>query len=409
MSNAFDVLKERGFIQQTTHEEPLRELLGKERVTYYVGFDPTADSLHVGSVLPLMAMAHMQQAGHKPIVLLGGGTAMIGDPSGKTEMRQMLTTETITANAERFKAQIGRYLDLGTGRGMMLNNADWLLQLNYISFLREIGSQFSVNRMLTAECFKSRLEHGLSFIEFNYMLLQSYDYLELYRKYGCRLQMGGDDQWSNILYGADLVRRLESAEAYGLTFPLLTTSSGRKMGKTEAGAVWLDQDKTSPFDFYQYWRNTNDADVARFLALYTFLSTEEVRKLGALQGSELNEAKKVLAFEVTRITHGEEAATQTQAATAAAFGVGGDGAAIPTTTISPAEVVAGIPLLDLLIRTGLAASKGEGRRLVDQGGLSIDGETVTDAMTVIKQEQLEGEGLMLRKGKKVFHRVRIED
>ena len=282
MSNAFDVLKERGFIQQTTHEEPLRVLLGKERVTYYVGFDPTADSLHVGSVLPLMAMAHMQQAGHKPIVLLGGGTAMIGDPSGKTEMRQMLTMETITANAERFKVQIGRYLDLGTGRGMMLNNADWLLQLNYISFLREIGSQFSVNRMLTAECFKSRLEHGLSFIEFNYMLLQSYDYLELYRKYGCRLQMGGDDQWSNILYGADLVRRLESAEAYGLTFPLLTTSSGRKMGKTEAGAVWLDQDKTSPFDFYQYWRNTDDADVARFLALYTFLPTEEVRKLGAL-------------------------------------------------------------------------------------------------------------------------------
>ena len=407
MSNAFDVLKERGFIQQTTHEEPLRELLGKERVTYYVGFDPTADSLHVGSVLPLMAMAHMQQAGHKPIVLLGGGTAMIGDPSGRTEMRQMLTTETITANAERFKAQIGRYLDLGTGRGMMLNNADWLLQLNYISFLREIGSQFSVNRMLTAECFKSRLEHGLSFIEFNYMLLQSYDFLELYRKHGCRLQMGGNDQWSNILYGADLVRRLESAEAYGLTFPLLTTSSGRKMGKTEAGAVWLDQDKTSAFDFYQYWRNTDDADVARFLALYTFLPTEEVRKLGALQGSELNEAKKVLAFEVTRITHGEEAATQAQAAAAAAFGEGGDSAAIPTTTVSPAEAEAGISLLDLLVCTGLASSKGEGRRLVDQGGLSIEGETVTDAMTVIKQEQLEGEGLMLRKGKKVVHRVRM--
>ncbi|MGE5598034.1 MAG: tyrosine--tRNA ligase, partial [Bacteroidota bacterium] len=383
MSDVYEILQERGFIQQTTHAEPLRELLRREQVTFYVGFDPTADSLHVGSVLPIMAMAHLQRAGHRPIVLLGGGTAMIGDPSGKTELRQMLSRETIEANAGRFQEQIGRYLDFGDGRALLLNNAQWLLPLNYIDFLREIGSQFSVNRMLTAECFKSRLERGLSFIEFNYMLLQSYDFLTLYRRYGCRLQCGGDDQWSNIIAGADLVRRLEGAETYGLTFPLLTTSSGRKMGKTETGAVWLDAAKTGPYDFYQYWRNTEDADVARFLALYTFLPLDEIKRLGALRDREINEAKKVLAFEVTRLAHGEAAALAAQAAAEAAFGGSGDVEAIPSTALTPAEVTAGLTLADLLVRTGLAASKGEARRLVDQGGIALNGRTAASALQTI--------------------------
>lgn len=405
MANAFDILKERGFIQQTTHEELLRELLGRERVTFYIGFDPTADSLHAGSVLPIMAMAHLQRAGHRPIALLGGGTTMIGDPSGRTEMRQMLTQEAIQVNAERFREQIGRYLDFSDGRALMLNNADWLLPLNYIEFLREIGSQFSVNRMLTAECFKTRMEKGLSFIEFNYMLLQSYDFLHLYRHFGCGLQCGGDDQWSNIISGADLIRRIEGGEAFGLTFPLLTASSGRKMGKTEAGAVWLDAAKTGPYEFYQYWRNTEDADVARFLALYTFLPMDEVRRLGALRDREINEAKKALAYEATCLAHGPEAAGKVRAAAEAAFGGGGDGTAIPTTVVSQAEVVAGLPLLDLLVRTGLAVSKGEARRLVDQGGIAIGDEKIAQATLVLGPESFAGQGLMLRKGRKVFHRV----
>ncbi|MGE5528923.1 MAG: tyrosine--tRNA ligase [Patescibacteria group bacterium] len=405
MSNAFDILRERGFIQQATREEPLRELLGREKVTFYIGFDPTADSLHVGSALQIMAMAHLQRAGHRPIVLLGAGTAMIGDPSGRTEMRRMLTLETIAANADRFREQFGRYLDFTEGRALMLNNADWLLPLNYIEFLREIGAHFSVNRMLTAECFKSRMERGLSFIEFNYMLLQSYDFLHLFRSHGCVLQCGGDDQWSNIIAGADLIRRMEGGEAFGLTFPLLTTSSGRKMGKTEAGAIWLDAAKTSPFEFYQFWRNTEDADVERFLGFYTFLPMDEVRRLGALRDREINEAKKVLAFEATRLAHGEEEAARAQAAAEAAFGGGGDEGAIPTVVIPLAELGSGVPLLELVVRAGLAPSKGEARRLVDQGGISIGEERAGTAVAIVPPERLQGDGLILRKGRKVIRRV----
>ena len=407
MPSIYDVLMERGFVRQVTHEDSLRELLEKEQVTFYIGFDPTADSLHVGSVLPLMAMAHLQRAGHRAIALLGGGTAMIGDPSGKTEMRRMLAREAIAANAERFKEQIGRYLVLDGERGLMLDNSEWLLPLNYIGFLREIGVHFSVNRMLEAECFRMRMERGLSFIEFNYMLLQAYDFLVLYRRHGCRLQMGGDDQWSNILAGADLIRRVEGVEAYGLTFPLLTTSSGRKMGKTEAGAVWLDPAKTSPYEFYQYWRNTEDADVMRFLALYTFLPMEEVRRLGSLRDRAINEAKKVLAYEVTRLAHGEEAAAAAQAAAEALFEGTGEGIGIPTTTIPAAEAKGGLSILDLLVRTGLAPTRSEARRLVDQGGVSVDDEKVESATAVLPPERLAGEGVLLRKGKKVFHRVKL--
>ncbi|NLG84080.1 MAG: tyrosine--tRNA ligase [Firmicutes bacterium] len=407
MPSVYDVLLERGFVRQVTHEEALRELLEKEQVTFYIGFDPTADSLHVGHVLPLMAMAHLQRAGHRAIALLGAGTAMIGDPTGRTEMRRMLTREAIAANAERFKEQIGRYLALDGERGLLLDNSEWLLPLNYIGFLREIGVHFSVNRMLEAECFRTRMERGLSFIEFNYMLLQAYDFLVLHRRYGCRLQMGGDDQWSNILAGADLIRRVEGAEAFGLTFPLLTTSSGRKMGKTEAGAVWLDPAKTSPYEFYQYWRNTEDADVMRFLALYTFLPMEEVRRLGSLRDRAINEAKKVLAFEVTKLAHGEEAAARAQAAAEALFEGAGDGEGVPTSVLRPEEVGEAISILDLLVRTGLAPTRSEARRLIDQGGVAVGGEKVESITAVLPPEKLQGEGVILRKGKKGFHRVRI--
>lgn len=406
MSNVLDVLKERGFIQQVTHEEALKELLAREKVTAYVGFDPTAESLHVGSMVPIMALAHLQRAGHRPIAIVGGGTTMIGDPSGKTELRQMLSRETIIHNTKGIREQLSRFLDFSEERALLLDNADWLLPLNYVEFLRDIGSQFSVNRMLTAECFKSRMERGLSFIEFNYMLLQSYDFLMLYRNYGCKLQMGGDDQWSNILAGADLIRRLDRGEAYGMTFPLIVTASGGKMGKTEAGAVWLDAGKTSPFEFYQYWRNTDDADVERFLALYTFLPMDEVRRLGGLRDREINEAKKALAFEVTRLAHGEAEALKARDAAEALFGGGGDDAAIPTAEIPAAELEAGLPVLDLLVRTGLAASKGEGRRLIDQGGLTLNGERVSDVSRVIGSGDLQEGRIVLRKGKKIFHHVR---
>ena len=405
--SVFEILQERGFIQQTTHQEPLQELLKREQVTFYVGFDPTADSLHVGSQLPIMAMAHMQRAGHRPIVILGGGTAMIGDPSGKTEMRKMLTQETIDYNASRFKEQLSRFIDFNNGKALMINNGEWLLGLNYIEFLREIGSQFSVNRMLTAECFKSRMEKGLSFIEFNYMLLQSYDFLMLYRKHGCRLQMGGDDQWSNILQGADLIRRLESGEAYGVTFPLLTTSSGRKMGKTESGAVWLDPAKTSTYDFYQYWRNTDDRDVQRFLALYTFLPMDEVRRLGALKDQELNHAKKILAYEVTKLTHGEEEAKKAEQAAAAFFGGGtGEGAA-PTLELSRTELENIKSIVDLLVFAKLADSKSEAKRLISQGGVCLWDEKVTDINRIIGDQDIKDGKISLRKGKKDFKVIKI--
>lgn len=405
--SVFDVFKERGFVKQVTHEEEVERLLAEERITAYVGFDPTADSLHVGHLLGIMALAHLQRAGHRPIAVVGGGTAMIGDPSGKTELRQMLSKESVEKNAVGIKAQLSRYLDFLGGRALLVNNADWILPLNYVDFLREIGSQFSVNRMLTAECFRARMERGLSFIEFNYMLLQSYDFLVLNRKYGCVLQMGGDDQWSNILAGADLIRRLEGKEAYGVTWPLLTTAGGKKMGKTEAGSVWLDAERTSPFDFYQYWRNTDDADVEKFLALFTFLPMTEVRRLGALKEQEINEAKKVLAYEVTKLAHGEEEAVKAQKTAEALFGGKGSEEALATTTIKAAEYPEGIPFLDLLVLTGLVPSKKEGRRLIDQGGIYIDQAPVTEVNTVLDLEKYSGNNFLLRKGKKRFHRVEV--
>ncbi len=405
--NVFDVLKDRGFIQQVTHEEELRELLGKESVTFYIGFDPTADSLHVGHFLQMIVMAHMQRAGHRPIALLGGGTTMVGDPSGRTDMRKMLTLEEIQSNAEKFKVQFEKFLDFSDGKAIMDNNANWLLKLNYVDFLREIGVHFSVNRMLTAECYKNRMEKGLTFIEFNYMLMQSYDFLELYRRYGCRLQLGGDDQWSNIISGADLIRRVENVPAYGMTFTLLTTSDGKKMGKTQAGAVWLDPEKTSPYDFYQYWRNVDDADVEKCLALLTFLPMEEVRRLGSLPGSEINEAKKVLAYEVTRLVHGEEEAKKAQDAAEALFGKGGNLDMVPTTEIDKDQLKDGINIIDLLILTGLVPSKGEGRRLINQGGLAVNDEKVESIDLQITLEDFKEEGLMMKKGKKTYHRVII--
>jgi len=406
--NVFDVLKERGFIQQVTHEEELKELLGKESVTFYIGFDPTADSLHVGHFLQMMVMAHMQRAGHRPIALLGGGTTMVGDPSGRTDMRKMLTLEEIQSNAEKFKVQFEKFLDFSDGKAIMDNNANWLLELNYVNFLREIGVHFSVNRMLTAECYKNRMEKGLTFIEFNYMLMQAYDFLELYRRYGCRLQLGGDDQWSNIIAGVDLIRRVENASAYGMTFTLLTTSDGKKMGKTQAGAVWLDPNKTSPYDFYQYWRNVDDADVEKCLALLTFLPMEEVRRLGSLPGSEINEAKKVLAYEVTKLVHGEEEAKKAQDAAEALFGKGGNLDMVPTTEIDKDQLKDGINVIDLLVITGLVPSKGEGRRLITQGGLTVNDEKVESIDLQITLDDFKEEGLMLKKGKKTYHRVIIK-
>jgi tyrosyl-tRNA synthetase len=408
MVNVFDVLKERGFIQQTTHEEAIRSMLGNEKVVFYIGFDPTADSLHVGHFLQLMVMSHMQKAGHKPIALVGGGTAMVGDPTGKTDMRRMMTREEIAGNAECFKSQISRFIDFSDGKAIMVDNADWLLQLNYIAFLREVGVYFSVNRMLTAECFKSRLEgKGLSFIEFNYMLMQSYDFLELFRKYGCRLQLGGDDQWSNILAGADLIRRVEGEDAYGMTFTLLTTSEGKKMGKTQSGAIWLDANKTSPYDFYQYWRNVQDSDVEKCLALLTFLPMEEVRRLGALKDAGINEAKKILAYEVTRLVHGEEEAARAQKAAEALFGGKGDADSIPSAEITKEEIRAGIKLLDLIVRAGLTPSKSEARRALQQGGIYVNEIKVSDMDMVVGEKDIADGGIMLQRGKKSFCRVRV--
>lgn len=406
--NVFDVLKERGFIQQVTHEEELKELLGKESVTFYIGFDPTADSLHVGHFVQMIVMAHMQRAGHRPIALLGGGTTMVGDPSGRTDMRKMLTQEEINDNAEKFKVQFQRLIDFSDDKAIMDNNANWLLDLNYVNFLREIGVHFSVNRMLTAECYKSRLEKGLTFIEFNYMLMQSYDFLELYRRYGCKLQMGGDDQWSNIISGVDLVRRVENADVFGMTFTLLTTSDGRKMGKTQAGAVWLDPDKTSSFDFYQYWRNIDDADVEKCLALLTFLPMEEVRRLGSLPGQEINEAKKVLAFEVTKLVHGEEEAQKAQNAAEALFGGGGNMDLVPSTEVDKKQIEEGLNIVDMLVLTKLVPSKGEGRRLINQGGLLLNDEKIESIERVVSMDDIKDDEIMLKKGKKTYHRVIIK-
>jgi tyrosyl-tRNA synthetase len=404
--NVFDVLTERGFIKQTTHEG-LAELLEKEKVTFYIGFDPTADSLHVGHFVQLMAMAHMQRAGHRPIALVGGGTAMVGDPSGKTDMRKMMTREMIVHNSEKFKKQMGRFLDFSEGKAIMADNSDWLLTLNYISFLREIGAVFSVNKMLTADCFRSRLEKGLTFLEFNYMLMQAYDFLVLSRQYGCALQLGGDDQWSNILAGADLIRRKESKPAYGMTFTLLLKSDGNKMGKTESGALWLDAKKTSPYDFYQYWRNVADADVKNCLSLLTFLPMDEVSRLSSMKDNAINEAKKVLAFEVTRQVHGENEARAAQDAAEALFGQGGREEGIPATEISKSEFAEGAKLIDLMVICGLTASRGEGRRLIAGGGVSVDGEKVEDEFKELGPDDFKNGEILIKKGKKIFHKLKL--
>ena len=405
MGSVFDVLKERGLLAQLTHEKEIEELLSKEKVTFYIGFDPTADSLHVGHFLQIMVMSHMQKFGHRPIALIGGGTAMVGDPSGRTDMRSMMTQETIDHNAECFKKQLSRFIDFSDGKALMVNNRDWLLGLNYIEFLRDIGVHFSVNRMLTAECFKSRLEKGLSFIEFNYMLMQSYDFLKLYEEYGCKIELGGDDQWSNILGGIDLVRRMKGQETYGMTFTLLTTHDGKKMGKTQAGAVWLDPEKTSPYDFYQYWRNVDDADVVKCLKLLTFLPMEEINKLAELEGQEINEAKKILAYEVTKLVHGQEEADKAHKASIAAFESGSFAADIPTYTVSESFIGGGALILDLLLETKILPSKAEGRRLIQQNGLSLNDEKVTAIDQMITKDDFGSDGAIIKKGKKNFFKI----
>ena len=405
MEHILDILKDRGFIAQTTFEDELYEQL-KSPTTFYVGFDPTADSLHIGHYIPIMAMAHMQKAGHKPIALMGGGTAMIGDPSGKTDMRKMMTVETIDHNVECIKKQMSRFLDFSDGRAIIVNNGDWLRNLNFIEFMRDIGSMFNVNRMLTADCYKARMatENGLSFLEFTYMLMQSYDFLELFQRYGCRLEMGGNDQWSNMLGGADLVRRKLQEKAFACTFQLLLTHDGRKMGKTEAGALWLDPAKTTPYDFYQYWRNVDDQDVQNCLALLTFLPMDEVRRLGALQGAEINEAKKVLAFEVTKLVHGEEEAKKAAEGASALFGGGADSANVPTLEVTAAELAEDGRISSLLVRSGLCKSQSDARKQIEQNAVSLAGEKVTDPMASVAADQI-GDGLLLKKGKKGFCRV----
>jgi tyrosyl-tRNA synthetase len=403
--NVYDVLKERGFIQQVSHEE-IRDVLGKEKVTFYIGFDATADSLHVGHFVQLMAMAHMQRAGHRPIALIGGGTTMVGDPSGKSDIRRMMTREDVAHNSSIFKEQISQFLDFSDGKALMEDNANWLLDLNYIEFLRDVGVHFSVNRMLAAECYKQRLEHGLTFFEFNYMLMQSYDFLLLYRKYGCKLQLGGDDQWSNILSGADLIRRKEQSPAYAMTFSLLTTSDGRKMGKTEKGALWLSKDKTTPYEFYQYWRNIDDGDVKKCLALLTFLPMDEVNRLGALRDSAINEAKKVLAYEITKQIHGEQEAQKAKSASEALFGGGGIDENMPSSEISLQQYEGNSRVVDIMPLVGLTKSKGEARRLIEGGGVYVDDCKVEDVNQTLDAAALKS-GVIIRKGKKVYHRVTL--
>lgn len=405
----FEELKARDLIAQITNEEKVKELLDKGQVTFYIGFDPTADSLHVGHFVAMIVMSHMQKHGHKPIALFGGGTGMIGDPSGKTDMRKMLTKEEINHNIERFVSQMSRLIDFGDGKAAMVNNGDWLLNLNYIDFLREIGVHFSVNRMLSFECYRQRLERGLSFFELNYMLMQSYDFLVLNRKYGCIMELGGDDQWSNIIGGVELIRKTEQREAYGMTFNLLQTSDGRKMGKTEKGAVWLDPEKTSPYDFYQYWRNVDDADVITCLKMLTFVPLEEIASFETLEGSALNPVKERLAFELTVLIHGTDEAEKARDAARKLFGGAADAENMPTTVLSENDWTDGtVGLLDLLVKTGLAPSKGEGRRLVIQGGVSVNDEKIADPATVITQSDFKDGNLVLKKGKKSYHKVILQ-
>lgn len=406
MANVLDTLRERGFLAQMTFEDELYKQL-EEPTTFYVGFDPTADSLHIGHYIPIMAMAHMQKAGHRPIALMGGGTAMVGDPSGKTDMRKMMTVETIDNNVAHIKEQMGRFLDFSDGKALIVNNGDWLRHMNFIDFMRDIGTMFSVNKMLTAECYKARMatENGLSFLEFTYMLMQSYDFLELFHRYGCRLEMGGNDQWSNMLGGADLVRRKDNERAYACTFQLLLTHDGRKMGKTEKGALWLDPNKTSPFDFYQYWRNVDDKDVEKCLGLLTFLPMDEVRRLGALEGSAINEAKKVLAYEVTKLVHGEEEAQKAADAAQALFAGGANGQNVPSFEVTRAMLEEDARVTTMLALAGMCRSKSDARKQVEAGAVLVADEKVTDVNAVITPEQFGEDGLMLRKGKKTFCRL----
>lgn len=404
MENAFDILKQRGYIKQISHEE-LREEMANKKLTFYVGFDATADSLHVGHFVQLMAMSILQKADHRPIALVGGGTTTIGDPSGRTDMRKMLTREQIDSNVEKFKKQIGKFLDFSDNKALMLNNADWLLDLNYIDFIKDIGKEFSVNKMLTAECFKKRLEVGLSFFEFNYMLMQAYDFLYLNRNYDCSLELGGDDQWSNILAGADLIRRKEQKPAFALTFALLTKADGTKMGKTAGGALWLDPEKTSPYEFYQYFRNVDDADVIKFLKLLTFLPMSQIDELARLEGAEINKAKEILAYEVTSLVHSKEEADKAVEATKALFSTGGNIDNAPTTEIDDANM----NICDLLVACGLTKSKGEARRLIAGGGVSVNDNKVEDDGFSISKDILDADNsLLIRKGKKTFHRVIVK-
>jgi len=406
--NVYDVLKERGLIKQATHEEEIRELLGKEKVTFYIGFDPTADSLHVGHFMQIIVMMHMQQYGHKPIVLVGGGTAMVGDPSGRTDMRKMMTKEVIMENGEKFKKTFSKFIDFSDGKAIIENNADWLLELNYVDFIRNIGKHFSVNRMLTAECFKQRMENGLSFLEFNYMLMQAYDFLELYRRHNCKMQFGGEDQWSNIIAGVDLVRREEGAQVYGMTFALLLTSEGKKMGKTQKGALWLDPEKTSPYEFYQYWRNVEDADVRTCLSMLTFLPMDEVERLSSLKDAEINKAKEILAYEVTKLVHGEVEAKKAQEASRALFAGGGSMENVPKTRMPASEFEGeGKGVVNLIAELKLVSSKSDGFRTIEQGGLTINDVKVTDAKLMITKDMFQDGKILIKKGKKTFHLVEL--
>ncbi|MBW2433991.1 MAG: tyrosine--tRNA ligase [Deltaproteobacteria bacterium] len=426
--NVLDVLEERGFIEQTTHDRELRECLDQGNATCYIGFDPTAASLHIGSLVPIMSLAHMQRQGHRPIALIGGGTGMVGDPSGKTEMRQLLTLEALAENAEGIKKQLAHFIDFEADKALMLNNADWLAELKYIPFLRDIGRHFSVNRMIKAESYKIRLasEEGLTFIEFNYMVLQAYDFLMLFQSHDCRIQMGGSDQWGNIVAGVELIRRVHQGLAFGITFPLITTSSGEKMGKTAKGAVWLDAAKTSPYDYYQYWINTDDRDVARFLALFTFLPMDEIRQSEQLDGADLNSAKAILAFEATRLAHGNQAAVEAYQAATSMFGarrvpadilpsstlpradLGADDASVPTSTLDVEMLRAGIPAFKLFHQVGLANSGGAARRLIEQGGAYINGSRVQSFDYQVSDADLEdGQTILLRSGKKRFHKIEV--
>ena len=404
----YEELQARGLIAQVTNEEEIRKMVNEGKAVFYIGFDPTADSLHVGHFMALCLMKRLQMAGNKPIALIGGGTGMVGDHSGRSDMRQMMTVETIQHNCDCFKKQMSRFIDFSDGKAMMVNNAEWLLDLNYVDFLREIGPHFSVNRMLTAECYKQRMEKGLSFLEFNYMLMQSYDFYELFQRYGCNMQFGGDDQWSNMLGGTELIRRKLGKDAHAMTITLLLNSEGKKMGKTQSGAVWLDPNKTSPFEFYQYWRNIADADVLKCLRMLTFLPLEQIDEMDKWEGSQLNEAKEILAYELTALVHGDEEAKKAQESARALF-AGGNAAEMPTAELSDDDFTDGtIDILSIVQKSGLCASRSEARRNVEQGGVSVDGEAVKDIKTVYTKEQLSGDGIVVKRGKKNFRRVTVK-